>query len=110
MPVCNNTTSVTIQKLRLIEMLVFHSSPVQISTGTTVTDIFMDVLTPSTKCCDTTSKRIRVTSLYTICSTLFWDHPTVSHYTEGSSHLGYYAVLIGGLFLTLQRRFLAPPW
>jgi hypothetical protein len=40
MPVCNNTTSVRTQKLRLTDMLVFHSSPVQISTGTTVTDIF----------------------------------------------------------------------
>lgn len=61
MPVCNNTTCVRTQKLCLTETLVFRSSPVQISTGSTVTDIFMGVLTPSTKCCITTSKRITVT-------------------------------------------------
>jgi len=109
MPVCNNTTSVRTQKLRLIETFVFHSSPVKIATGTTVTDIFMAVPTPSTKCCVTTTKWITVTSLYTISTTSFMDHPTVSHYAEGSSRLGYYAVLIGDSFLTLQRRLLARP-
>jgi len=106
MPVCNNTTSVRTQKLHLTDILVFRSSPVQISTETAVTDIFMAVLTLSTKCCITTNKRITVTSL---SSTLFRAQPTVSHYTEGSSCLGYYAVLIGDSFLMLQRRLLAPP-
>lgn len=108
MPVCNNTTSVRTQKLHLTETFVFRSSPVQISTGTTVTDIFMAALTPSTKCCVVTTKWITLTSLYTISTTLFMDHPTVSHYTEGSSHLGHYAVLIGDLFL-MHRRLLTPP-
>jgi len=82
MPVCNNTTSVRTQELRITETLVFWSSPVQISTVTIVTNIFTAVLSPSTKCV-TTSKRITVTSLYP--TILFRDHPTISHYTKGSS-------------------------
>jgi hypothetical protein len=66
----------------------------------------MAFLTPSTKCCVATSEHITATSFYTISATLFRDHPTISHFTNGSSSLGYHAVLIGDLFLMLQRRLL----
>lgn len=67
----------------------------------------MAFLTLWTKRCITTSKQITAASFYTI-STTFRDHPTISHYIEGSNLLGYYAVSIGDLYLMLQRRLLAP--